>query len=236
MCDEWMQGLQLQLTPEEFQQLPRNGAFRYDLIGGQVYIIPRPKHYHALFDLRPFFVEEVAGIQVRALAADDWTALVPVFGRAFVRVPPFAGLDAARRQEAAVQCLERTRTGGDGPWIQRASFVACQAEEIVGAILVTLLPAGDPCAWDSYGWQTPPPPNCIEGCLGRPHLTWIFVSPECAGHGVGTALLGAGVRELLALGFTELASTFMFGNETSALWHWRNGFRLLAHPASLRIR
>ena len=94
MCDEWMQGLQLQLTPEEFQQLPRNGAFRYDLIGGQVYIIPRPKHYHALFDLRPFFVEEVAGIQVRALAADDWTALVPVFGRAFVRVPP--SLDSMR--------------------------------------------------------------------------------------------------------------------------------------------
>jgi hypothetical protein len=26
----------------------------------------------------------------------------------------------------------------------------------------------------------------------------------------------------------------MLGNESSMLWHWRNGFRLLEHPGSIR--
>ena len=100
---------------------------------------------------------------------------------------------------------------------------------------ITLLPEGDPCDWDSYYWHRPPPADCLERCLGRPHLTWIFVLPLHAGQGVGTALLAAAVRELLALGYTELASTFMIGNDSSMLWHWRNGFRLLAYPGSRRL-
>ena len=62
----------------------------------------------------------------------------------------------------------------------------------------------------------------------------MFVSPLDAGRGVGTALLNAAARELLALGYTELASTFLLGNESSMLWHWRNGFRLLQYPGSRR--
>jgi L-amino acid N-acyltransferase YncA len=53
-------------------------------------------------------------------------------------------------------------------------------------------------------------------------------------HGVGSALLAAAVRELLALGFPRLFSTFLLGNESSLLWHWRNGFQLLSSPYSLR--
>ncbi len=63
-------------------------------------------------------------------------------------------------------------------------------------------------------------------------MTWVFVAPLFTGEGVGTALLNAAVRQLLALGYTELASTFLAGNDSSMLWHWRQGFRLLAHPAS----
>jgi hypothetical protein len=62
------------------------------------------------------------------------------------------------------------------------------------------------------------------------------VSPTRAGWGTGTALLAAAVNSLLGLGFTELLTTFMIGNDSSMLWHWRNGFRLLAHPASPRRR
>jgi L-amino acid N-acyltransferase YncA len=51
---------------------------------------------------------------------------------------------------------------------------------------------------------------------------------------MGTALLAAATRELLRLGYTELLSTFMLGNDSSMLWHWRNGFRLLAYPGSVR--
>jgi hypothetical protein len=97
---------------------------------------------------------------------------------------------------------------------------------------VTLLPPGDPCAWDSYSWPGPPPEDSIARRLGRPHLTWIFAAR--AGQGTGTALLAAAVRGLLGLGYTELASTFLLGNESSMLWHWRNGFRLLPYPGSWR--
>ncbi len=36
------------------------------------------------------------------------------------------------------------------------------------------------------------------------------------------------------MGLAHLLTTFMSGNESSMLWHWRSGFRLLAHPHSYR--
>jgi GNAT superfamily N-acetyltransferase len=237
MCDEWMSGLQLVLTAEQFRQLPRNGAFRYDYLDGTGYVSPRPKHYHALLELAPIAADEVEGVALRPVRPDDWDALEVLFSRAFRATQPFAALDDATRREAADRCLTRTRTGGDGPWIERASFVATEEDGTrLGALLVTLLPDRDPCEWGSYQWLQPPPPDCVARRLGRPHLTWVFVDPGCAAVGLGTFLLAAAVRELLALGYRELLSTFLIGNDASALWHWRNGFRLLAHPGSKRRR
>ena len=237
MCDEWMRGLQLVLTAEQFRELPRNGAYRYDYLDGTVYVAPRPKHYHAMLDLAPIAAEAVEDLGLRPLRPDDWDALEPLFAEAFRQAQPFGGLDDATRREAARSCLTRTRSGGDGPWIEAASFVATEDDgAALGAILVTLLPERDPCEWGSYQWFEPPPPDCIERRLGRPHLTWIFVHPGWAGAGLGTFLLAGAVRELLALGYRELLSTFMIGNDASALWHWRNGFRLLSYPGSRRRR
>src|SRR5271157_17553 len=137
----------------------------------------------------------------RPVRPDDWDSLADLFALAFGHAQPFAALDDATRREAAACCLTRTRTGGDGPWIDRASFVACAEDgALLGAILVTLLPERDPCEWGSFQWFEPPPPDCVERRLGRPHLTWVFVHPGYAGEGVGTLLLSAAVRELLALG------------------------------------
>jgi hypothetical protein len=232
MCDEWMPTIQLPLTREQLHQLPRNAAYKYELLNGQVFLSPRPKHYHALLELRP--IDADPGVRVRHVEAGDWEELVPAFAVAFRTVQPFGSLDEEVRREAARKCLQRTASGGDGPWIEAASFVAVEPDGggPAGAVLITLLPAGDPSDWDSYYWPEPPPPDCIARRLGRPHLTWIFV-PH-AGRGTGTALLAAAVRELLALGYTELASTFLLGNDSSMLWHWRNGFRLLPHPGSYR--
>jgi L-amino acid N-acyltransferase YncA len=83
-------------------------------------------------------------------------------------------------------------------------------------------------------WKTPPPSDCIERRLGRPHLTWIFVGPWQAGHGVGTALLAHAAQSLLELGYNELVSSFILGNTSSMLWHWRNGFELLPYIGSMR--
>jgi GNAT superfamily N-acetyltransferase len=234
MCDEWMPTIKLPLTWEQFHQLPRNPAYKYEYFDGQAHLSPRPRHYHALLELRPLDAD-ADGVVIRPMQPADFADCVPLFAAVFQTIQPFGSLDDATRQQAARQVLERTRSGGDGPWIAQASFVASERERLCGAIMLTLLPDGDPCDWDSYHWLEPPPADCIARRLGRPHLTWVFVSPFLAGQGVGTALLAAAVHELLALGYTELLSTFMLGNDSSLLWHWRNGFRLLAYPGSMRL-
>ena len=65
-------------------------------------------------------------------------------------------------------------------------------------------------------------------------MTWVFVGPDCAGEGVGSVLLAAAASALQQMGYRQLLSTFLLGNESSALWHWRNGFRLLPYPFSKR--
>jgi GNAT superfamily N-acetyltransferase len=238
MCDEWMRVIKLPLTPDQFRELPRHPAYRYEYVEGQACLSPRARHYHALLGLKPLDVSP--SVPVRRVRAGDLKDLVRLFAAAFGDTQPFAGLGDQARREAARTALERTRRGGDGPWVRQASFVATEtgagrhAPGLCGAVLITLLPPGDPCVWDSYHWTEPPPPDCVERRLGRPHLTWVFVAPSLARRGIGTALLSASARELLALGFTDLLSTFMAGNESSMLWHWRNSFRLLPCPGSMR--
>jgi GNAT superfamily N-acetyltransferase len=232
MCDHWMPTIKLALTIEEYHQLPRNPAYRYEYVAGQACLTPRTKHYHGLLELRP--VEVPAQVPLRPIRDDDFPQLVRLFAATFDTIQPYGSLDDQTRQRAAAEALERARTGGDGPWIERASFVALDQGKPAGAIFITLLPLGDPCDWDSYHWVEPPPVDCILRRQGRPHLTWIFVAPALAGHGFGSALLAAATRELLRLGYSELLTTFMIGNDSSMLWHWRNGFRLLTYPGSAR--
>ncbi len=238
MCDEWMSQLRLPLTADEFRQLPRNAAYQHDYLDRAV-LTPRPRYYHAVLQLSPPAPaldppESASGLSLRPVANEDIDALEKVFVAAFYRVQPFAALPEETLADAARQCLQRTITAGDGPWVQRASFVALRAGQPIGAVFLSLLPVGDPSEMDNYYWTEPPPEDCVERRLGRPHLTWIFVTPTSGGHGVGTALLAAAAGELLALGYTQLFSTFLLGNDASLLWHWRNGFQLLSYPASLR--
>ena len=95
---------------------------------------------------------------------------------------------------------------------------AGEATRLEGAVVITLMAAPD---------------AGLEGSE-RPHLTWIMVSPWRLGEGLGSTLLRRAATALIELGHRELISTFLVGNERSALWHWRNGFRLLPDPWSLR--
>jgi GNAT superfamily N-acetyltransferase len=242
MCDEWMPRLELPITFEQYRQLPRNAAYKYEYFQDAAWLNPRPRYFHALLELAPLAGQAPEGasrtVTLRPVQPADWEAMAPLFAAAFDRQQPFCGLDDERSITAARKSLEHTRTGGDGPWIEQASFLAVEGEDAApaGGILLTLLPDSDPSSWDSYHWSEPPPPDALARKLGRPHLTWIFVSPLQAGQGIGTLLLSAAVRELLALGYTQLASTFLIGNDSSMLWHWRNGFRLLPYPGSWRRR
>jgi GNAT superfamily N-acetyltransferase len=230
-----MPWLELKLSMQEFLQLPRNAAYRYQYQAGSAWMNPRPRYYHALLDLPGLEPSGGADVVVRGVQVYDWDLLAGVFADAFREQQPFAGLSEETRIRAAQRSLEQTRGGGDGPWIEEASFVACTEEGgLLGAVLITLLPRRDPTDWDSYSWEKPPPRDAVARRMGRPHLTWIFVRADSTGKGVGTALLASAGRALVALGYRELLSTFMLGNESSMLWHWRNGFRLLAYPGSQR--
>ena len=229
MWSKCMRLVKIRMSIQEFHQLPRHPAYKYEYIDGETWLTPRPRTYHALLDLRTEEPPPAAdNVTTRPLADSDWRALPNLFSAAFRDRPPFLGLDDRKRRTAARDILEYCRAGNDGPLIEPASFVGRldPFEGLAGGVLVTLLPEVDLADWRAFEWAEPPPPDAVARRLGRPHLTWVFVHPFAAGHGLGTALLHAATRELAALGYTELASTFLLGNESSTLWHWRNGFRL----------
>ena len=238
MSDDLMPHLHLELSRPDFERLPRHPAYKYELIDGTTYISPRPRYYHARLDLTPIvaITEERPEAQLRPARPEDLDALVPIFAGAFSRAQPFASLPREDGRHAAEQSLSRTFSGEDGPFVEPASFVMLEKEAVVGAILITLLPGGDPTDWDSYHWDETPAADLWARGQGQPHLTWIFVKWFSQGTGVGTRLLAETRRVLQERGYASLWTTFMVGNDSSLLWHWRNGFELLPYPLSKRRR
>jgi GNAT superfamily N-acetyltransferase len=120
--------------------------------------------------------------------------------------------------------MEHTRRGGDGDFLGHASVVATHAADAraVGAMLVTRWVPG------------PGDASADDDALTSAHVTWVFVAPLHCGRGIGTLMLSAAVQQLRRGGFARLYTTFLAGNESSMLWHWRNGFRLLPYRGSLR--
>ena len=242
MLDDWFRTIELKITFEEFHRLPQNPAYKQEYYDGRCVLTPRPKGYHAVLDLSAFVPPDeppadasFSPVSVRPIAETDWDLLPPLLAAAFHRVPPFGTLGDDEAVTAAVDCLSHTRQGGDGPVIEPACTVATEADgRRIGALLVTLWPDRPLTEWYAARWPEPPPSDAVARQIGRPHLTWIFVSPWHAGHGIGTAMLATTVARLLDMGYCDLATSFMAGNDSSMLWHWRNGFRLLEYPGSCR--
>jgi GNAT superfamily N-acetyltransferase len=243
MLDRWFSVIRLPLSRRQFHRLPRNPAYKYEYLDRAAWLSPRPKFYNARLVLRPAADGPPPAMDVgrrwvrfRLLEERDWPRLSRLFAGSFDRVQPFASLSDRRRLEAARACLKSTRDGRDGPIIRPACLVACDQKDghPVGAIVVTLVPPVDLDDFWGLEWKSPPPADCIERRLGHAHLTWIFVGPRLAGHGIGSAMLAHAAGGLIELGYTELISSFILGNESSMLWHWRNGFELLPYSGSRR--
>jgi GNAT superfamily N-acetyltransferase len=236
MSDEWMPSLKLNLTRAEFDAIPRHPAFKYELIQGKTYVSPWPRYAHARLRLRRFraATADLGKANLRLVQPSDLAGLVPAFRSAFARQQPIASLSDEIATKAAEKSLQFTFDGNDGPLAEPASFVALHDDEIVGAILITLLPGGDDCDWGSLHWHDPPPPDLWQKGEGQPHLTWIFVKHFEQGDGIGTQLLHRAVRALKKQGYAMLWTTFMIGNDSSLRWHWRNGFELLPNGLSKR--
>ena len=243
MLDDWFRVLRFKITFDEFERLPRHPAYKQEYYDDQCVLTPRPKGYHAMMKLADFAPPDgpppigssFKAVQVRRLRDEDWGDLPDLFAGAFHRTVPFDSLDDDERVEAARDCLAHTRSSGDGPLIGAASGVAIGAEgRLVGALLVTLWPDRDLTEARAARWPAPPPSDAVDRRLGLPHVTWVFVHPLDAGRGIGTAMLAHTVRALRELGYGQLGTSFVTGNASSMLWHWRNGFRLLESPWSMR--
>ena len=61
-----------------------------------------------------------------------------------------------------------------------------------------------------------------------------YIVTAFKGDGIGTSLLVAAVQSLRTAGYRRLLTTFIAGNDSSMLWHWRNGFQLAPYFASKR--
>jgi hypothetical protein len=235
MIDDWFCPVELPIAFSEFVRLPRHPAYKYEYFGGRAVLTPRPYTRYAMVELdvlasdsSPSSLPDSAVIHplpdsavIHPLRAGDWAQLLDLLVAAFRDAPPFGGLTDEARVKAARDCLDHTRAGGDGRLLDEACFIAGEgSERPAGAIVVTL--------------RTPPDTAADEAA--RPHLTWVMMSPWRFRQRVGSAMLRRAATALRRLGYRELASTFLGGNERSAMWHWRNGFRLQPDPWSRRYR
>ena len=151
MIEKWYSAFKLPLTFEQFERLPQNRAYKYEYCDGHAWLTPRPQSYHAVLDLGSFArpidsMETEEELRIRLLADEDWDQLPPLFTAAFHRVQPFASLTDQVRLQAAQECLRGTKEGAEGPLMAPASLVAVRKsdEALVGALLTTLAPNGDP--------------------------------------------------------------------------------------------
>jgi GNAT superfamily N-acetyltransferase len=230
--DEFFRRVELPISIDEFHRLPRNAAYKYEYWDGLARLTPRPKTFTCVRDLSPVtHPGDPPGVTLRPLPPADIPGLTELFRWSSGNTQPWQSLDDDDALLAAAGCLLRTATGRDGPLLPAACFTAHdeegRADGPVGAALVTLAPPD--ILTEPFGgwWRGPPPADAVERRLGVPHLTWVFVGWWHARKGVGTELLRGVVEAVRGQGYNELASTFLLDNGPSALWHWRNGFRLL---------
>lgn len=237
--DDHFQRVELKITIDEFHRLPRNPAYKFEYFDGHAVLTPRPKSFTCVLDLPATSLPEpVWPVEVRPLPLTSAEQLGKLYSWSVRSTQPFASLSDDDASAAAQECFTKTLTGGDGPVIGRACFQAISPRDghTIGGLLVTLVPSNILTNPFATNWQSDPPTDAIARHLGCPHLTWVFVHPWEGRHGYATAMLAAATAELLALGFRHLASTFQMENAPSALWHWRNGFRLLPQYSALAKR
>jgi GNAT superfamily N-acetyltransferase len=231
--------IRLRVNWRAWEMLPRNSAFKYEYFDDAALLTPRPKSFDAVLRLENWrppprdqseLVLSRKSAIIRRWEQRDWDGAADAFYSSFARQLPFASYSRVRARRLAAQCLRHTRDGGDGELLPEACFVAESNREgdsraVIGGALVTVADA--PWVVSRLGLG--------EGVTAVPHLTWIFVSQFEARRGIGAALLARIVRSLREAGHRALASTFVLGNDSSVLWHWRNGFELVRSALPMRV-
>src|SRR2546430_11526935 len=107
MCDQWMPTIELPLSIEQFRQLPRNPAYKYEYLGGKAYLSPRARHYHAVLELDRS--PDPNNVEIKPVRPEELLELIPLFCGAFRSIQPYGCLDDESRERCCRDALERTR-------------------------------------------------------------------------------------------------------------------------------
>ena len=80
MTGDFFHTLKLPPSPEQLRRLPRNAAYKYEILDGEAWLTPRPRWFHAVLDLTPLdapkSVDAQGEVGLRPLRPDDWEQLV----------------------------------------------------------------------------------------------------------------------------------------------------------------
>ena len=234
--DRFFPFYKIPLAYEDLDRIPQMPGFKWEYSDGCLILSERMNCFHAtlpvsrrearaeLGEVRPLSAE-YKGVRVRPLRDDDWPALPGLMRDAFSRTVPFSIIDHEKAVEASETLVAECRDGKEGPLVPEACFVA-EAEDLgelggggpglASAVIVTVRKRRHFIDADH---RREPPDE-------KPHLTWAMTRFWGRRAGLATELLGHAVNGLADLGWDELDSTFMEGNHSSTLWHWRNGFVL----------
>jgi hypothetical protein len=112
MPKDWYPVIELPISWDQFWQLPRNPAYKYEYFDGKAWLSPRPKAQHVLLKLRSVrrsiaAVKTHEKVAIRRLADKDWRLLPRLFAAAFQLVQPYSSLNEVLACE-----LRATASGG----------------------------------------------------------------------------------------------------------------------------
>jgi len=228
----WFLPIQIPLSWESFQKLPRHPAYRYEFRNEEVCLTGRPilKNCRIGTDTGTASSSLPHGIELLPLTSWSSSELANLFQQAFQNSAPFASLSADDRVRATDEHFLNVLRGRSWPVDWRASRGIRQPGSLdpVGASLVTRVPSADWSDFTDPAWQTQPPENAAESGWGLPHLTWLFIPPQAQRQGFATILLNHARTFLHTQGDQELYSTILVGDHSSLLWHWKQGFQLIS--------
>ena len=210
--DAAMRSREIPMSEAEFLRLPQDPGWMYEYRNGVARISPRRVVVPLRADVTPRAVD-AAGLHLRPVAPADAPGLARAFYDGFHDTVEYCDWPDARIRQSGEDAI-RTFFAGKRGAFHPASRLVLDPEQpctVIGAALVVQKPNG-------------------------PFLDMLFLRPPWQRHGLGSALAGAAMNHLHALGATHLGSALDLANAPSRRWHAKFGFVEQPNFALARVR
>ena len=241
MLDDWFTTIKLPLSGRQFHQLPQNPAYKYEYLDKTAWLSPRPKFSSVRLSLGHETRRHLGKSTIKSrLAFAGWeTRLAPTLAPFRRGVPPGPAVREPERSAPARggACLLeadplRTRWTHDRTCLPRGlrhgarTSRGCDPRDVdpddrPRRVLELSMEITTTAGLRRAAARQAAPDLDLRRPMARPPRYWLRTP-------------GSRIRSLLELGYTELISSFILGNTSSMLWHWRSGFELLPYMGSLQ--